>query len=519
MNTIYIYKKCGWLLPAILLTLTLSTFTSCDDWLDVKGENIVKEQDQYTEYRGFRDALDGCYMTMASRNIYGEKMTMTDIENLACLWYVGTLVGSNNWTMVYLNEHDYNQDYSQAAIKAMYGGLFKTISSANVLMANLEENAANVGDERARKVMLGETYAIRAYCQLDVLRLFGQMPQGGTKQVKLPYSYTKEISEMPQYFDFNAYVANLKSDLEKAEGLLKENDPIMDYSYSYLNSAPEGVNELYYYRQSRLNYWAVRALHARMALYTGDNATAHSIAMEIINAKRAGTETPVITLSGDTDLKGGFYGLPSECLFYLSKYDINDYATQLLVGGQASDIFTGGFMNPGKYGLREDRLEELYASIPGATASHNRYLYEWNRTIMNSISEVTPALKKYWYDPYRVSTNTLMTKSQIIPMIRLSEMYLIAIETSNSLAEAQQLYDTYMTSCEFKLYEPFASLELARAEMVNEYRREFFGEGQMFYVYKRRGIMDMMWSPKEVTEDTYLVPLPATEYDPALIRK
>ncbi len=46
MNTIYIYKKCGWLLPAILLTLTLSTFTSCDDWLDVKGENIVKEQDQ-----------------------------------------------------------------------------------------------------------------------------------------------------------------------------------------------------------------------------------------------------------------------------------------------------------------------------------------------------------------------------------------------------------------------------------------------------------------------------------------
>ncbi|MBQ4147703.1 MAG: hypothetical protein II593_06970, partial [Prevotella sp.] len=83
-----IYKKSGWLLSVAFLTLSLSTLSSCDDWLDVRGENIQKEQDQYESYKGFRDALTGCYMTMGDQSIYGLKMTMTDIENLASLWYL-----------------------------------------------------------------------------------------------------------------------------------------------------------------------------------------------------------------------------------------------------------------------------------------------------------------------------------------------------------------------------------------------------------------------------------------------
>ena len=60
--------------------------SSCDDWLDVRGENIEKEQDQFETYKGFRDALTGCYMKMGATNLYGQRMTMTDIECLADLW-------------------------------------------------------------------------------------------------------------------------------------------------------------------------------------------------------------------------------------------------------------------------------------------------------------------------------------------------------------------------------------------------------------------------------------------------
>lgn len=99
-------------------------------------------------------------------------------------------------------------------------------------------------------------------------------------------------------------------------------------------------------------------------------------------------------------------------------------------------------------------------------------------------------------------------------MLRLSEMYLIAMETSNDLEEIHSLYDTYMSSCAFTLYTPFESIQEAKAEMENEYRREFFAEGQMFYTYKRLAATSMLFNSDEISEEDYIVPLPLTEYDP-----
>ncbi len=35
----------------------------------------------------------------------------------------------------------------------------------------------------------------------------------------------------------------------------------------------------------------------------------------------------------------------------------------------------------------------------------------------------------------------------------------------------------------------------------------------MFYVYKRLGTSDMMFSPSAMTENEYVLPVPTTEYD------
>lgn len=511
MNT-YKYRKIqatGRIL--CLLLLACCFFTSCDDWLDVRGENIEKEQDQFETYKGFRDALTGCYMKMGATDLYGQRMTMTDIECLADLWYPAT--ETDDPAKYYLSKHDYTKDEPLAAFKNIYASAFTVITTANVILKNLEENGGNIADAKARDMIKGEAYAIRAYCQFDLLRLFGQMPQGGTKTVKLPYSYTTAINEMPAYYDYNEYVNRLEQDIQQAENLLKESDPIFGSTFTTLNSPGNKVEDDFkYYRQSRLNYWAVRALHARMALYMGKTTDAHTIAMEIINAKGADGQ-PLITLSGISDLQNGYNGLPSECLFYLSKYNVNDYANRVLIGGldmQVRDYY---------YSITSDMLNELYASIPGATASHNRYLNEWNRLAKDVSSRVAPTLKKYWYDESKNSgSNVLVTKLQIIPMLRLSEMYLIAMETSNSLPEVQSLYDTYMSACSFTLYTPFETLEQAREEMINEYRRELFGEGQMFFTYKRNGANHMLWNNEIIKEDDYIIPLPATEYDPSLIK-
>lgn len=491
---------------AILFT-ALALTTSCDDWLDVRGENIQKEKNQFESYHGFRDALTGCYMEMANTDAYGQRLTMTNLEDLANLWYIKDIDEDSDPTRYYLYHHQYDKDNVRPAIKAIYGKLFNVISSANVLLKNLEKRGENIGNETKRAVITGEAYAIRAYCQFDVLRLFGQIPQGATKQVSLPYSYTTSIDEMPQYYAFADYVSNLKKDILKAEASLKDNDPIFSQTYSQLNYATDAEDDYMCFRQSRLNYWAVRALHARMALYLGETQEAHDIAMEIINAKGADGE-PLMALSGASDLTKGYNALPSECLFYLSKYDINSYANKVLIGG-----LTIQAREEESY-ISNQMLSDLYASVPGSTASHNRYLNWWNRQTKNPLGQVCPSIKKYWYDESKAENGYLTTKYQIIPMLRMSEVYLIAMETSKSLEEIRSLYATYMAACQYTLYQPFETVAAAHEEMINEYRRELFAEGQMFYVYKRTAAKKMKWNDDDVmTEDSYILPLPSTEYD------
>lgn len=78
---------------------------------------------------------------------------------------------------------------------------------------------------------------------------------------------------------------------------------------------------------------------------------------------------------------------------------------------------------------------------------------------------------------------------QIIPLLRMSEVYLIAMETSSDLDEINEWYHDYMLAHSVVLNEAgFSSLSEVSGEMVNEYRREFYGEGQMFlHVQKNRG--------------------------------
>ena len=96
----------------------------------------------------------------------------------------------------------------------------------------------------------------------------------------------------------------------------------------------------------------------------------------------------------------------------------------------------------------------------------------------------------------------------------MSEMYLIAMETASSVSEANQLYATYMRSCAVINPMTFTTMDDVKAEVMNEYRRELFAEGQMFYTYKRSASKNMMWNDKTMTENDYIVPLPQTEYNP-----
>lgn len=478
-------------MSAALLSGSLFTLSSCSEWLDVKPLTEEREKDLFTTYQGFKDALSGCYSDLAGANLYGERLTMADIENLACLWAEPDQTGLP--AQYYLWHHQYDNTYSEAALKSIYGGLYNVVAQANKIIEHVGTDGSAIKSTDARNVIEGEAYALRAFCQMDVLRLFGQMPQGAVKQVSLPYALKAGINDIAAYYSYSDYVKLLEQDLDHAEQLLAQSD----------NDALED-DDFFQYRQFRLNYQAVRALKARLYLYTGQTEKAHQLAMDII-------ENSGKSLSGLTDIPNGYYTLPGETLFGLSNRSLADYAHSLLGGDNSIQVDRSSMLYVDEMSL--DWM--IYWGVN--TASDNRYLYTWNHNTVDAMGNRYPTLRKYYYDTNAYSSasdlSTLLTKIQVMPIIRLSEIYLIAMETTTDLNEANQLWKIYMASHNVNVTDDFYSLGEVQYNIVDEYRREFFGEGVMFYVYKRLGTSDMMFSPSAMTENEYVLPVPTTEYD------
>lgn len=238
----------------------------------------------------------------------------------------------------------------------------------------------------------------------------------------------------------------------------------------------------------------MKALQARTYLYLGEKELAYGAAMAVISAKDS-DGNPVMTLSGASDIVGqGYKACPNECLLYLSKYDIKSVAN-ILIGG--NDVRA----NSTRLYITATQLADLFKGQE--TDSHNRYRYVWNRNVKDAANKSCAAILKYYFAD---NASNQMLYYQIIPMLRMSEVYLIAIETTKNLVEANQLYADYMRDRDVVLNEnAFGSLDDVQGIIVDEYRREFFAEGQTFYMYKRLNIKDVLWYTKGLTEQDYVL--------------
>lgn len=484
--------------------IVISLFaTSCSKWLDVQPEKQTAAEKLFETYSGFKDALNGCYIKLKDRNLYGEKLTMTNIESMAQLWKIDETYLPVDFELMTFK---YTGDNAKAASSTIYSGLYNVIAQTNMIIKYVEEKGSVIPNPANRAVIEGEAYAIRAFCHFDILRLFGQLPKNATKQVSLPYAEIVSSNILPSYYNYDQFVAKIQADLDKAELLFKDNDPIFKYTFSYLNSYQDkNQDDFIWYRQNHFNYWAVKALQARLYLYTGNTQKAYSTAKSIIEAKGADGKS-LITLSGATDIPAGYIACPSECLMMLNSYSIMTYSPNVL-GTGAQQIRNTNYV------ITQAQLNKLFENQ--GTASNNRYNNVWSRTVTDPSGTIYPTLKKYYYETATSETSSVSKKNQVIPLIRLSEMYLILMETTGDLNEANTLWSQYQLSHNVQVSgNVFESMSDVKKGIMEEYRREFYGEGQMFYTYKRLGSTSMLWRNAAVSEDNYIVPLPDTEYNP-----
>lgn len=484
------------LLYVLLFTLPLA---SCNDWLDVKPKTQTDEKEMFKSVEGFKNALTACYIKLNSRNLYGLSLTITDIEYLAQHW---TYRKDNFRNEESLKDYQYDTDYPKQLRTRIFQEMYNTIAQANIILENMPEYKEVIKNEDLRAVVEAEALAIRAFCHMDILRLFGQMPRNASKQVALPYAKTVSTDMIP-YYSYDDFTKLILEDLDAAEALFKGHDPLFHYSFEELDNFfdtehdhIELEDEFLGFRRFRFNYYAVKAMRAILYRYMGKNTEAYTAAMEIIDAVD-GNGNKVLELAGKPDIDKKNFALPSECILALSNYEIEKNTKDLFSSNQATKIY-----------LTEGQFFDLFA---GQTVATNNRASLWDRTPNNG-GKVEPALKKYNQPEFSSGTDIqeLAAQKQVIPLIRLSEMYLIAMESAPGLSEVNALYIPYMKARNVEAT-PLIQ-EQVMNEIILEYRREFFGEGKMFYTYKRLGTQKMLWNPdREIKEEDYILPLPSTE--------
>ncbi len=481
-------KKNTFILLALLSTLSL---VSCEKFLDITPKTEMPQDVLFSTEGGVKDALTGVYIQMKANNAYGGAMTQTTIEQLASSWDV-----TANATDQRLGLFNFTDEGVQTSLESLYGQEYKIISSANAILGQIDANKDVFSTPGMYETIKSECLAIRAYCHFDMLRLFGPIPSAPTVGNQLPYVTVVSKTPTPA-ISFEAFKAALLKDLADAEALVKTIDPITQYSLTQLktpgiNSGFNPQDTFLAYRFLRMNYYAIKGLQARAYLWFGENTKAYEAATLVISAKNTdGSSKYRLGTSADLTLKD--YVLTNEHLFGLYDFDMFNkyttrYSTGLLKKGTAATTITG----------------QLY----GTTGTDIRESSLWELVTLANASKVY-VLKKYQAIDSKLATSA--TDFKQIPMLRLSEMYLISAETA-PFAEGVNYFRDFRVSRNIGQLAIPANPTALQTEILKEYRKEFYAEGQGFFAYKRLNApkTSFLFIPAAATPN-YLPPLPRTE--------
>lgn len=484
-------KKIYKLLTVLFLSLSL---TSClNEWLTVNPKTDMTRDILFSTESGFKDALTGVYIQLKSSAGYGERLTMTTIEHLVTSWDV-----TSSTTEQRLNQFLYTDAGVETAMSAIFSQQYKVISSINAILDQIDANKDVFVTDKMYELIKGEALALRALCHFDILRLFGPVPTVTTEDNILPYVKTLSKEATP-HINFNAFKAELLKDLNDAEQLLNTADPVKSYSmYDLRRPGPtytfNPADTYFGFRHIRMNYYAVKALKARTYLWFGDNENAFANAKEVIDAKNPDGSTK-FTLGTSADMTAGYLNLPSEHIFAI-------YEFSLLT--KYNNMFANGTL---KKGSAETTIKsQLY----GNTGTDIRETYLWE-LITQANQAKTYVIKKYKVND--APTNMTVDYRQI-PLLRIAEMYLIAVEAAPTLAESQAYWSTFRIARNISVSTLPTDPLMLKDEVMKEYRKEFYAEGQAFFNYKRMNLPKnkiLYASTSSSVVLNYVVPLPKTE--------
>lgn len=479
--------------------------SSCNDWLDVRPRTEMKEEDMYAVEDGFKSALTGAYIQLASSSLYGKTSSVDIPEFLARNWTIPSSATDKTKYPYNLANYNYTHAEVKPQLEAMWEKYYTCVAHLNNVLFNLKHSGA-VFSYHNDKLIEGEALGLRAFIHLELLRFYGPVPsiaQSGDKGIP----YVKEMTKDPNKLvslTYGEVLEHILNDLDAAEEILQDVDPIFLNSMLYLNTPslawpvnPEEKpkDEWQFYRQTRLNYYAVLGIKARYYHWIGDKDNAVKYAKMVIEATNKTDEKVKFELVDESYYTSSSRSLVMfpECLFAVENPDLQKVMLPLFKEEDAT-------------------LQQKAASVKLAYESdvhpddiRNKGIRYWEEKTYQNSQKVNH-FRKYTGSDYFASTT-------YVPLLRAAEMYLILIEDL-PLEEAKAYFHTYRVARNLTsiVEDELVSENAVLSRLEKEYRKEFFGEGQMFFFYKRHNYKEFSWPGKfAVPDGVYVLPFPDSQ--------
>lgn len=447
----------------ILLSLILlgGICTGCDRFLDVQPKDQYTEKQLLATRGGYYTAMNGLYNNLTSNSLYGKNLSYELIDVISKRY--APLAKSTYLTS--LNSWGYAEENVSKALESTWATAYTTILNCNVILENLATQQGILSPAETN-LMKGELLALRAFLHFDMLRLFGPIYKEDPSAPSIPYNESVKIMNLPLLSADSIVHNKIMRDLDEAEKLLAK-DPVIPEGP--MASALEDENEVYLrYRQLRMNYYAVLALKARVYLYAGEKDKALQAAYKLLKDKTVSEWFPPVD--------------PNKLLANNVDPD-RVFSTEVLMGiymKKRGDIYTYSFdaENAGNNFL-QSRNSFVDGNLFAGETQDYRYQSQWAQA--TSIGVTGHIFTKY---KAIQDGDAKLFYSSFMPLIRLSEMYYIAAECEPKVSDGNSWLNQIRTLRGLPEITITDENELM-SKLRIEYLREFWGEGQIFFMYKR----------------------------------
>lgn len=456
----------------IVIAIGLLSTVSCEEWLDEKPKTNVPAEELFETENGFMSALAGLYIRMTEETVYGNNLTFGFIDQLVQMYDKIPDGANDNRNNIYIYDRETNGGYNaKGTLAGIWQEQYHIIANANNLLKWLDTNGDSIKNVNTRNMIRGEALAIRAYLHFDLLRGWGPINFSKdtiAQQMKsIPYRVVADNTKQP-LLTAKDVVGKIIADLDSAKILLNY-EKELDLSNS--NSGN---------RHYRFNYHAVNATLARVHNYAGNKEKAREYAQDVI--KNCG-RTLVDDNKGDPVLS-------TEVICGLSMHEMSE---------KLSSHFSDGDKMQTKQYIGIDAKNRLFET---SSAESEDMRAKNSAFIMNNALRMALTLKYIDND------------NEIIPLIRLPEMYYIISEASEGSEAAEYINIIRNKRGISKSNNITCNTEEEHIEALSkEYRKEFYAEGQYFWFLKAHGLTGTLEYCDEttLTKENFIFPLPDRE--------